>query len=167
MINRLFVASSVAYLIATLLASGGALGLTLWAHSTGDEALQKLVSASILHTAAALAAMGFVGGFDMFFTIWQFMKNNQLEEERRKEREEERKQREEAGKALAVQREEERKALADEREMNRRAWEEVLAQLRAEREQRDLLTARVLELSERMVSRGNGNGGHSAPADAQ
>ena len=103
----------------------------------------------------------------MFFTIWQFMKNNQLEEERRKEREEERKQREEAGKALAAQREEERKALADEREMNRQAWEEVLAQLRAEREQRDLLTARVLELSEQMVSQGNGNGGHSAPADAQ
>ena len=120
----------------------------------------------------------------MFFTIWQFMKNNQLEEERRKEREEERKQREnnrkqqeeerkalagqreEARKALARQQEEARKALADEREMNRQAWEEVLAQLCAEREQRDLLTARVLELSEQMVSRGNGNGGHSAPADA-
>ena len=155
---RLFIAAAVAYLLVTLLAAGGALALTLWAHSTGSEALQDVVSASILHTAAACAAMGFVGGFDMFFTIWQLMRNNQLEEERRKEREEERKTREE-----------ERKALAEERAMSRRLQEEILSQLQEERAQRELMTARVLELSDQIAQRGNGggNGNSAAPADRE
>ena len=85
---KLFIAAAAAYLLTTLLVGGSALALTLWAHQTGNEPLQELVSESILHTAAACAAMGFVGGFDMFFTIWQLMRNNQLEDERRKEREE-------------------------------------------------------------------------------
>ena len=162
---RLFIAAGVAYLLVTLLAAGGALALTLWAHSTGSEALQDLVSASILHTAAACAAMGFVGGFDMFFTIWQLMRNNQLEEERRKEREEDRKAREEDRKM----REEERKALAEERVLYRRFQEEILSQLQSEREQRDLMTARVLEMTDQIVRRSNGggNGNNAAPADRE
>lgn len=151
---RLFIAAAVAYLLVTLLAAGGALALTLWAHSTGSEALQDVVSASILHTAAACAAMGFVGGFDMFFTIWQLMRNNQLEEERRKEREEDRKAREEDRKM----REEERKALAEERVLYRRFQEEILSQLQSEREQRDLMTARMLEMTDEIVRRSNGGG---------
>lgn len=155
---RLFIAAGVAYLLVTLLAAGGALALTLWAHSTGSEALQDLVSASILHTAAACAAMGFVGGFDMFFTIWQLMRNNQLEEERRKEREEDRKAREE-----------DRKTLAEERAMSRRLQEEILSQLQEERAQRELMTARVLELTDQIVRRSNGggNGNNAAPADRE
>ena len=155
---RLFIAAGVAYLLVTLLAAGGALALTLWAHSTGSEALQDLVSASILHTAAACAAMGFVGGFDMFFTIWQLMRNNQLEEERRKEREEDRKAREE-----------DRKTLAEERAMSRRLQEEILSQLQEERAQRELMTARVLELTDQIVRRSNGggNGNSAAPADRE
>ncbi len=162
---RLFIAAGVAYLLVTLLAAGSALALTLWAHSTGSEALQDLVSASILHTAAACAAMGFVGGFDMFFTIWQLMRNNQLEEERRKEREEDRKAREEDRKM----REEERKALAEERVLYRRFQEEILSQLQSEREQRDLMTARVLEMTDQIVRRNNGggNGNSAAPADRE
>lgn len=162
---RLFIAAGVAYLLVTLLAAGGALALTLWAHSTGSEALQDLVSASILHTAAACAAMGFVGGFDMFFTIWQLMRNNQLEEERRKEREEDRKAREEDRKM----REEERKALAEERVLYRRFQEEILSQLQSEREQRDLMTARVLEMTDQIVRRSNGggNGNSAAPANRE
>lgn len=162
---RLFIAAGVAYLLVTLLAAGGALALTLWAHSTGSEALQDLVSASILHTAAACAAMGFVGGFDMFFTIWQLMRNNQLEEERRKEREEDRKAREEDRKM----REEERIALAEERVLYRRFQEEILSQLQSEREQRDLMTARVLEMTDQIVRRSNGggNGNSAAPADRE
>ena len=162
---RLFIAAGVAYLLVTLLAAGGALALTLWAHSTGSEALQDLVSASILHTAAACAAMGFVGGFDMFFTIWQLMRNNQLEEERRKEREEDRKAREEDRKT----REEERKALAEERVLYRRFQEEILSQLQSEREQRDLMTARMLEMTDQIIRRSNGggNGNNAAPADRE
>lgn len=169
---RLFIAAGVAYLLVTLLAAGGALALTLWAHSTGSEALQDLVSASILHTAAACAAMGFVGGFDMFFTIWQLMRNNQLEEERRKEREEDRKAREEDRKMREEERktrEEERIALAEERVLYRRFQEEILLQLQSEREQRDLMTARVLEMTDQMVRRSNGggNGNNAAPADRE
>lgn len=198
--TRLFIAAGAAYLLVTLLAAGGALALTLWAHSAGSEPLQKLVAASILHTAAACAAMGFVGGFDMFFTIWQLMRNNQLEDERRQEREEDRKARdedrkarEEDRKALAEERKaqaEERKAQAEERKMreeerkmreeehqaeikaraeqhaiNLRIQEEILSQLQAEREQRDLITARVLELSDQIA--GRGNGGSATPTDRE
>ena len=148
---KLFIAAAVAYLLTTLLVAGSALVLTLWAHQTGSEPLQDLVSASILHTAAACAAMGFVGGFDMFFTIWQLMRNNQLEDERRKEREEDRKGREEdrqtrveERQALAEDRkardedrkarEEERKTQAAEREAERQAREEERKTQAAERE---------------------------------
>lgn len=101
----------------------------------------------------------------MFFTIWQLMRNNQLEEERRKEREEDRKAREEDRKM----REEERKALAEERVLYRRFQEEILSQLQSEREQRDLMTARVLEMTDQIVRRSNGggNGNSAAPADRE
>lgn len=152
MMAKLFIAAGVAYLLTTLLAAGGALGLTLWAHSTGSEPLQDLVSEAILHTAAAAAAMGFVGGFDMFFTIWQLMRNNQLEDERRKEREEERRQREE-----------DRKTRAEEHALNLRIQEEILEQLREERAQRALMTDRLMELTAQVVRRGNG--GSADPPD--
>ena len=141
---KLFIAAAVAYLLTTLLVASSALALTLWAHQTGSEPLQNLVSASILHTAAACAAMGFVGGFDMFFTIWQLMRNNQLEDERRKEREEDRQGREEDRQARAVERqtlederkarEEERKTQAAERAAERQAREEERKTRAAERE---------------------------------
>lgn len=190
---KLFIAAAVAYLLTTLLVAGSALALTLWAHQTGSEPLQNLVSASILHTAAACAAMGFVGGFDMFFTIWQLMRNNQLEDERRKEREEDRKgreedrqtrveerqalaedrkardedrkAREEERKTQAAEREAERQAREEERAMTRRIQEEILAQLQAERVYRDEMTARVMELTYQLA--GRDNGGSAAPTDRE
>lgn len=183
---KLFIAAAVAYLLMTLLVAGSALALTLWAHQTGSEPLQDLVSASILHTAAACAAMGFVGGFDMFFTIWQLMRNNQLEDERRKEREEDRKlraeerqtleedrkardeerrAREEERKTRAAERESERQAREEERAMTRRIQEEILAQLQAERVYRDEMTARVMELTYQLA--GRDNGGSAAPTDRE
>ena len=205
--HRLFLVMAGSYLLVALLLAGAALGLTLWAHLAGDEAFQKLVSDAITHTVAAAAVPGLIGGFDMFFSIWQMIRNNQLEEERREERrqerEEYRKEREEYRKAWQEEiaqyrraQEEERRARQEEiaqrrrvQEEERRAWqeeraqrrraqeeervqylrvqeeeraahrqaqEEILAELRAERAQREVLTARVLELSEQMVSRANG-----------
>lgn len=202
--HRLFLVMAGSYLLVALLLAGAALGLTLWAHLAGDEALQKLVSDAITHTVAAAAVPGLIGGFDMFFSIWQMIRNNQLEEERREERrqerEEYRKEREEYRKAWQEESAQYRRAQEEERrtqEEERRAWqeesalrrraqeeeraqyrraqeeeraahrqaqEEILAELRAERAQREALTARVLELSEQMVDRANGksNGNGSA-----
>ena len=169
--HRLFLVMAGSYLLVALLLAGAALGLTLWAHLAGDEALQKLVSDAITHTVAAAAVPGLIGGFDMFFSIWQMIRNNQLEEERREERrqerEEYRKEREEYRKAWQeeiaqyrrAQQEESaqrRRAQEEERAAHRQAQEEILAELRAERAQREVLTARVLELSEQMVNRANG-----------
>ena len=183
--HRLFLVMAGSYLLVALLLAGAALGLTLWAHLAEDEAFQKLVSDAITHTVAAAAVPGLIGGFDMFFSIWQMIRNNQLEEERReerrqereeyrKEREEYRKEREEYRKAWQEEsaqrrraeeeerraRQEEsaqrRRAQEEERAAHRQAQEEILAELRAERAQREVLTARVLELSEQMVNRANG-----------
>ena len=165
--HRLFLIMAGSYLLVALLLAGAALGLTLWAHLAGDEALQKLVSDAITHTVAAAAVPGLIGGFDMFFSIWQMIRNNQLEEERReerrqereeyrKEREEYRQEREEYRKAWQEESAQRRQAQEEERAAHRQAQEEILAELRAERAQREALTARVLELSEQMVDRANG-----------
>lgn len=176
--HRLFLVMAGSYLLVALLLAGAALGLTLWAHLVGDEALQKLVSDAITHTVAAAAVPGLIGGFDMFFSIWQMIRNNQLEEERREERrqereeyrqerEEYRKEREEYRKAWQEESAQRRQAQEEDRAQYRRAQEEeraahrqaqaeILAELRAERAQREVLTARVLELSEQMVNRANG-----------
>ena len=53
--------------------------------------LSDLVTAAVINTAAAVAAMGFFGGFDMIFTVWQFLRNQEAEKARNQEREEERK----------------------------------------------------------------------------
>ena len=50
-----------------------------------------------------------------------------------------------------------RRARAEERALHRMVQEEILAELRAERAQREALTARVLELTEHIVNRANGN----------
>ena len=161
MMHRLFFVMAGSYLLAALLLAGAALGLTLWAHLHGDEALQKLVSDAITHTVAASAVPGLIGGFDMFFSIWQMIRNNQLEEERREERrqerEEYRKEREAERKAWQEESAARRQAEEEERAAHRQAQEAILAELRAERAQREALTARVLELSEQMVNRANGN----------
>ena len=165
--HRLFLVMAGSYLLVALLLAGAALGLTLWTHLAGDEALQKLVSDAITHTVAAAAVPGLIGGFDMFFSIWQMIRNNQLEEERReerrqeqeeyrKEREEYRKEREEYRKAWQEESAQRRRVEEEERAAHRQVQEEILAELRAERAQREVLTARVLELSEQMVNRANG-----------
>ena len=97
------------------------------------------VTAAIINPAAAVAAMGFFGGFDMIFTVWQFLRNQEAERARNQEREEERKVREEERKAQRAER------------------EEIMAMLRAEHQQNQALTARVLELSELVIQRANGH----------
>ena len=93
------------------------------------------VTGAVINTAAAVAAMGFFGGFDMIFTIWQFLRNQEAERARNREREEELKARED----------------------ERKAREEIMAMLRAEHQRSETLTARVLELSELAIQRANGN----------
>ena len=94
-----------------------------------------------INTAAAVAAMGFFGGFDMIFTIWQFMRNLEAEKARDQEREQERKAREEERAAMRAER------------------EEIIALMRAERERTDAMTALITELREELTHRRNsGNG---------
>ena len=89
--------------------------------------LSDLVTAAIINTAAAVAAMGFFGGFDMIFTIWQFLRNQEAEKARNQEKEQDRAER-----------------------------EALLALLREEQERNQALTARVLELTEPSSNRANG-----------
>ena len=144
--SRLFLAAATIYVIATVSAGAAALALTIWAYNSDGRMLSDLVTAAIINTAAAVAAMGFFGGFDMIFTIWQFLRNQEAEKARNQEREEERKVREEERKV----RDEDRKAQQAERE-------EMMAMLRAEHERSAELTARVMELSEIVVKRANGH----------
>ena len=143
--NSLFLLAASIYVTASLTAAVGALTVTVWAYNVDDRMLSDLVTAAIINTAAAVAAMGFFGGFDMIFTIWQFLRNQEAEKSRNQEREEERKAREEERRV----REEERKAREEERD-------ELMSMLRAEHQRSAELTARVMELSEIAINRANG-----------
>lgn len=136
--SRLFLTAATIYVIATVSAGAAALALTIWAYNLDGRMLSDLVTAAIINTAAAVAAMGFFGGFDMIFTIWQFLRNQEAEKARNQEREEERRVREE-----------ERKAREEERD-------ELMSMLRAEHQRSAELTARVMELSEIAINRANG-----------
>lgn len=143
--SKPFLTAATIYVIATVSAGAAALSLTAWAYNLDGRMLSDLVTAAIINTAAAVAAMGFFGGFDMIFTVWQFLRNQEAERARNQEREEERKAREEERRV----REEERKTQQVERE-------ELMAMLRAEHERSAELTARVMELSEIAINRANG-----------
>ena len=157
--SRFFFAAATIYVFATVSAGAGALSLTIWAYNLDGRMLSDLVTATIINAAAAVAAMGFFGGFDMIFTVWQFLRNQEAERARNQEREEERKVREEERKVREEERkarEEERKAREEERKTQRAEREEMMAMLRAEHERSAELTARVMELSEIVVNRANG-----------
>ncbi len=151
--SRLFFVAATIYVIATVSAGAASLALTIWAYNSDSRMLSDLVTAAIINTAAAIAAMGFFGGFDMIFTIWQFLRNQEAEKARNQEREEERKVREEERKV----REEERKVRDADRKAQQAEREEMMAMLRAEHERSAELTARVMELSEIVVNRANGH----------
>ena len=129
-------------MVATAGAGIAVLLATLWAYNLDERMVSDTVTGAVINTAAAVAAMGFFGGFDMIFTIWQFLRNQEAERARNREREEELKAREEEIKA---------------REDERKAREEIMAMLRAEHQRSETLTARVLELSELAIQRANGN----------
>ena len=144
--SSLFFLAAAIYVTASLTAAVGALTVTVWAYNVDERMLSDLVTAAIINTAAAVAAMGFFGGFDMIFTIWQFLRNQEAEKARNKEREEERKVREE-----------ERRVREEERRIQQAEREEIMAMLRAEHERSAELTARVMELSEIAINRANGH----------
>ena len=194
MLNKVFVAIAFLYLTATVASGTAALLLTLWAYNIDDRMVSDIVTATIRNMAAALAAMGFFGGGDMFFTIWQFLRNQEAEKARNQEREEERQarhaeqeqqraeqeeerqarraereqqrvEREEERQTLHAEREEERQARRAEREQQRVEREEhraeraeFIALLQAERARNEALTAHIMELTELVINRSNGNG---------
>lgn len=175
--SKFFVILAVIYLAATVGAGTAALLTTLWAYNTDARIVSDTVTAAIINTAAAVAAMGFFGGFDMIFTIWQFMRNQEAEKAREAERAEERKTREEERKAQQAERE---AMLATMRAEREQFMTQLQAQLQAERERsdaraaemaarsdaniaamlarNDALTARLMELTEVVIQRNNGNG---------
>ena len=155
--SRLFLTAATIYVVTTVSAGAAALALTIWAYNLDGRMLSDLVTAAIINTAAAVAAMGFFGGFDMIFTIWQFLRNQEAEKARNQEREEERRVREEERKA----REEQQRAREEERRIQQAEHEEIMAMLRAEQERSAELTARVMELSEIAINRANGREANS------
>ena len=152
--SKLFLSIAAVYVMAAVAAGVAAIATTLWAYNLDERMVSDTVTASIINTAAAVAAMGFFGGFDMLFTVWQFLRNQEAERARNLEREEERNLREQERKA----REEEREALRAERE-------EIMGMLRAEHQRNQELHARVMELSELAIQRANGNETNSNAAN--
>ena len=139
--NRIFVSIAILYVTCAFAAGAGALAVTIWAYNGDGRMLSDTVTATIINTAAAVAAMGFFGGFDMIFTIWQFMRNLEAEKARDQEREQE------------------RKARQQERAAMRAEHEEMIALIRSERERTDAMTALITELREELAHRrNNGNG---------
>ena len=135
----LLAAAAIAYLLSTFTVAGVVMRLTLWAYNASDRPLSETVSATVLNTSAAtLLWLAFIGGFDMFFTIWQMMQNRQQAAEHQKERETWEAQREEQRKAQEEQRkaqEEQRKAQAQTLEEQRQFQQAVLQQMATEREE--------------------------------
>ena len=144
--SKRFFAIAVSYVVVTLAIGTAALLTTLWAYNVDERMVSDTVTAAIINTAAAVAAMGFFGGFDMIFTIWQFLRNQEAEQARNQEREEERKTRAE-----------ERKVREEERVAARAEREEIMAMLRDEHQRNQELHARVMELSELAIQRANGS----------
>ncbi len=186
--HLVWLAAGVAfYLALTVLIGGGVPWLTLWAYGAAEEELSDTISAAVLNTTAAtLLWLAFLGGLDMFLTLWTIMQNRQMEAERQHREEIERQRREEIERenreAERAAREAERisraQELADqrafqqgiiemltaereqnrrEREQSRQEREQFMATLQAERERGDLLMTRFLDLAERLGNR-NGNG---------
>ena len=158
MLNKVFVAIAFLYLTATVASGTAALLLTLWAYNIDDRMVSDIVTATIRNMAAALAAMGFFGGGDMFFTMWQFLRNQEAEKARNQEREEERQARHAEQEQQRAEQEEERQARRAEREEHRAERAEFIALLQAERARNEALTAHILELTELVINRRNGNG---------
>ena len=177
--NKIFAVMAVIYVLAVVAAVAAAAWTTLWAYNLDQRMVSDTVTAAIINT-AAVAVMGFFGGFDMLFSIWQFMRNQEAEKAREAERAEERKaqqaEREVREAERAAERAEERKAQQAEREAMfatmRAEREEFMtqlqAQIQAERERsdahyaemlarNDALTARLMELTEVVIQRANGN----------
>ena len=158
--SKLFLSIAAVYVIAAVAAGVAAIATTLWAYNLDERMVSDTVTAGIINTAAAVAAMGFFGGFDMLFTVWQFLRNQEAERARNLEREEERNLREQERNLREQERnlrEQERKASEEEREALRAEREEIMAMLRAEHQRNQELHARVMELSELAIQRANGN----------
>ena len=165
--SKLFLSIAAVYVMAAVAAGVAAIATTLWAYNLDERMVSDTVTAGIINTAAAVAAMGFFGGFDMLFTVWQFLRNQEAERARNLEREEERNLREQernlreqernAREEERKAREEERKAREEERKAMRAEREEIMGMLRAEHQRNQELHARVMELSELAIQRANGN----------
>lgn len=145
--SRIVIAIVIIYPVIAAIGGAAALLATLWAYNTDARMVSDTVTAAVINTAAVVAASGFVGGFEMILSLWQFMRNQEAEQARQQERLED------------------RKAMREERA-------EFMAQLREERERNAVLAAKVLELSELAINRaaadsngggnGSGNGGGAA-----
>ena len=150
--SKLFTVSTIVYLTVAATAGISALVSTLWAYNLDNRMVSDTVTAAIINTAAAMAAMGFFGGFDMVLSIWQFFRNQEAERARNQEREEERKWREDERRLRA----EEHQLRLKERETARTEREEMMEMLRAAHRRNEELHARVMEFSELAIQRANG-----------
>ena len=171
--SRIVIAIVIIYPIAAAIGGAAALLVTLWAYNTDARMVSDTVTAAVINTAAVVAASGFVGGFEMILSLWQFMKNHEAEQARQQERLEDKARWEQERQEERARREQERVRQDQERAEDRKVMQamqaEFLAQLKAEGERNAVLAAKVLELSELAINRaadnhngsGDGNGNSS------
>lgn len=153
--RRIFIAIVIIYPVIAAVGGAAALLTTLWAYNMDERMVSDTVTAAVINTAAVVAASGFVGGFEMILSLWQFMRNQEAEQERQQERLDDKARWEQEHARQEQARQEDRKAM-------QAMQAEFMAQLRAEGERNAVLTAKVLELSELAIKRAaassNGNG---------
>ena len=142
--SRIVIAIVIIYPIVAAIGGAAALLATLWAYNTDARMVSDTVTAAVINTAAAVAASGFVGGFEMILSLWQFMKNHEAEQARQQERledkarweqerQEERARQEQERQEERVQRQEERARQEQERQEERIQREQERARQEQER----------------------------------
>ena len=114
--RRIFIAIVIIYPIIAAVGGAAALLATLWAYNMDERMVSDTVTAAVINTAAVVAASGFVGGFEMILSLWQFMRNQEAEQARQQERLEDKARWEQERQEARERQEQERERQEQERE---------------------------------------------------
>ena len=133
--SRIVIAIVIIYPIVAAIGGAAALLATLWAYNTDARMVSDTVTAAVINTAAAVAASGFVGGFEMILSLWQFMKNHEAEQARQQERLEDKARWEQERQEERARQEQERQEERVQREQERARQEQERQEERVQREQ--------------------------------
>lgn len=140
--SRIVIAIVIIYPIMAAVGGAAALLVTLWAYNTDARMLSDTVTAAVINTAAVVAASGFVGGFEMILSLWQFMRNQEAEQARQQERLDDKERWEQERAQQEQERQQERARQEQERQQERARQEQERVQREQERARQEQERAR-------------------------